>query len=400
MEKVIDDAKYVRHAVLRRGPMVFEPAITDCYDGKLGNVPDGGRSYVLRRLAGTQPGDVYRVGHSYWSVACDLIEHFRRTDTSCARPEDLVVSDDFGAAVRKYQNLPADFFMFDQQANMLRPDEQRLQETMRNESKVAFAKTWADSRGLMPDTVVCRRGEELDPGHAWHRVACQPGRVKADFTASGNGNEEFATYERLEHILQQQKWVDGGYVVQRDVGNFEASLTYYLDETGVYFLFSTRQDMAGPCHMGNWVAPDLAPLLRERTDQMALAAWRNGARGYWGYDLMVTSDEGQAWVIECNARITGPAYGWILALKHNAPMWRIKNLKDLKGSTISDVIPPELEFNPSRGSGVICTNPGPIKGERATTVTVLGRCAQEVDDLLQAVTDHAVEHSAEDAEAA
>lgn len=398
--KVIDDAKSVRHAVLGRGPMVFEPAITERYNGKLGNVPDEGRSYVLRRLAGTLPGDVYRVGCSYLSVAHELIEHFSRTGTSCVRPEDLVVSDQVCAAVQRYPNLPADFFMFDQPADELRPDKRRLDETMRNESKVAFAETWADKRGLMPLTVACPKGELLRPSEAWARIGCGPGRVKADFTASGNSNVGFNTWQELEDILRQPKWANDGYVVQRDVGDFEASLTYYLDETGVYFLFSTRQDMAGSCHMGNRFAPDLAPLLRKKTDQMALAAWRNGARGFWGYDLMVTSDERQAWVIECNARITGPAYGWILALKHNAPMWRIMNLKDLRGTSISDVVSSELEFTPKKGFGVICTNPGPIKDGRATTVTVLGRSAAEVDDLLQAVTDHAVEPSEGDSEAA
>ena len=398
--KVIDDAKSVRHAVLRRGPMVFEPAITQCYDGKLGNVPDEGRSYVLRRLAGTLPGDVYRVGRRYLSVAHESIEHFKRTGTSCARFEDLVVSDEFGAAVRQYPNLPADFFMFDQRAHNQRPDQRRLDETMRNESKVRFAETWADCRGLMPLTVACPQGEFLYSSQAWARIGCRPGRVKADFTASGNGNVGFNTWQELEDILRQPKWANDGYVVQCDIGDFEASLTYYLGEKEIYFLFSTRQDIAGSCHMGNRFAPDLEPLLRGRTDQMALAAWRKGARGFWGYDLMVSSDERQAWVIECNARITGPAYGWILALKHNAPMWRIMNLKDLKGTSISDVIPLELEFTPDKGFGVICTNPGPIEGERATTVTVLGRSATEVDDLLRAVTDHAVEPSEEDSEAA
>lgn len=381
----------------------FDGAMTEIYG--LENVPDQGRSYILRCIAQTRPGDRARIDPKYRAATIELLEHYARTGTAVIRFEDIIFEPNFGAAFT--DNRPIDVFMFDGRAHGLVPNERRFWATVENEDKCRLALRWDGKSGYVPESVVVlddplayglTNYERPSPARVWHILGCRRGRLKAGICASGNDNCVFRSYGELESLMWSDEWRRRNYVAQLDVGDIDVSNVYYGDETGLHFVCGTRQENSGEfCekHEGNYEDQSHVLLTRPLTDHMALEAWHNGLRGFFGYDLRVNAEYSRCWVVECNARITAPVYGWLLKMRHRMPWFCVMNLKGVAANSITGAISQEYEFGRRSDGGVFCHNPGPLRSEHACSVTVLADSYEQGLCILDGVRTHACGRAAE-----
>ena len=387
---IIKDSYSVCQKLLARGPVAHEPAISEWYNGALDCVPDRGDSYQLRGLMLTLHDDVSRVAPKYRPQAKALLDHLVRTGTWCIAEVHVVYSDVFGKAALLNPDLPMMPFMFDDDAHRVRADKRRLEATRACEDKVLFAKQWANS-GYMPETAIFEPEDPITPERAWNIVACKPAFVKAAMTASGNDNVYCGTYDELFGIMCSPEWKGRRYVIQKAFGAHDMSINYFIADEGVYFLFCTTQVNDGVVHTGNVLCAEYDALCITATKAMVLKARRDGVRGFCGYDLRVSADYKEVKVVECNARMTAPVYGYMLALKHDVTHWLVMNVYNVAHDTLEALVPESFEYNPTTKRGIICHNPGPLTSERAVSVTALGGSKEELFACLEAFKAHACE---------
>lgn len=93
------------------------------------------------------------------------------------------------------------------------------------------------------------------------------------------------------------------------------------------------------------------------TDQLAAKMQQEGMKGYFAFDLAVTED-GKYLAIECNPRYNGSTYPTNIAKKLGVKSYVSKSFETTK--TFDELSLGELEYNPTRKSGVIITNWGCI----------------------------------------
>lgn len=230
------------------------------------------------------------------------------------------------------------------------------------------------------------------PRSVWETLGRGRGRLKACLSASGDSNEGFADLEELRLLMHSLSWKGVKYIAQRDVGTKDVGMNYYATDDGVFFLFgSEQQNSDGSCHEANFLSRVHDDYCRPLTDTLAIQAQADGLRGFFNFDLRVIQEEERAWVIECNARITAPVYSWSLAMQHNAPWFCVMNFKRVPYESINDLLPQELQYETTRGKGIIVHNPGPLLQEGACSVTVLASQAREGRELLAALQDHVSE---------
>jgi hypothetical protein len=319
-------------------------------------------------------------------VTREFLAHLATCGIDALAESDILWSDQYGAAVRRHPERHAEFFMFNSWAHQIRPDQARLKATWDYENKCILCTRWGG--GKMPPTVVVHRGknpqQRMNPHSVWQLLGGVPVRLKAGISAAGNDNILCRDLASMVKAFDCEPWKAADFVVQRQVGDTDASVNYRAEEFGVNFLFATRQLVVkGSVHKGNICDSGLEKVCRALTDEMAFKAWQEGVRGFFGFDLRVSSDKSRAWVIECNARFTAPVYGWLIASQLNVPYWAVVNLENLPAQSIEGALPQSLLYDPSEKVGVVCHNPGPLINEGACSVTVLAPSRRTLMSLLR-----------------
>ena len=383
----IGDSVAAYDAFMAAPPRVLEGSVAGCY-GNLDNVPGQGLNYILRLMAGSaRRGDVFRVPPSMADITREFLAHLAACGVDAPAESDIFWSDEYGAAVRSFPERHAEFFMFNHLAHQIRPDEARLKATWGHENKCALGTRWGNG-GKMPPTVVVHHGkspqQRLNPHSVWQLLGGLPVRLKIGISAAGTDNILCRDPASMVQAFDRKPWKSADFVVQRQVGDIDASVNYRAEESGVNFLFVTRQLVAGgSAHKGNIHDPSLEKVCRALADEMAFRAWQEGVRGFFGFDLRVLSDKSRAWVIECNARFTAPIYGWLIASQLKVPCWAVVNLENLPEPTIEGSIPRPLLYDSVEKVGVVCHNPGPLINEAACSVTVLAPSRETLMSLLR-----------------
>lgn len=366
-------------------PRTIEMDVVGVYPN-LDNVPDKGRSYMLRGIAAfSRPGDVYRIDPSLRGAAEEQLQHLDDVGIPHVKSEDIIWSETFGTGLSgQYINWPCEVFFYDANVRRLRGGDERCTAVLTHESKCTFTELWQDHGYLPPTVVVWRWNRSLCPDTVWEEIGRASGRLKADRCASGNDQAGFASWDSLRRLMSAHPWNEMNYIVQRDVGDCDCSANYYADADGAHFLFATRQIIAnGKDHKGNYPETRSEAVVRSLTDGLAAYAYRHGIRGFFGFDVRLDSETGQVWVIECNARITAPCYGWLLANKVGVPTWRVQSVAGLQHDTINENLPWPLRFDGRQG--IVIHNSGSIASSRSCQLTVLGDtqadCAHMLEDF-------------------
>jgi len=346
-------------------PAGIDPDIGNWYKNR-GSIPGGGEYHGLRFMAVGRPGDKIRLSPELRDVTMKLLSHYAEVGIETIAPEDIISSRQYGKAFTgHYVSRRAVVFLFDQRANKLRPDARRLNATRSLESKTLFSLAW-DRGGVLPPTAVILNRSSLcpqpTPEKVWEKIVRCKGLLKAAFCASGNDNVPFQSLDELAKLMGSRPWSKADYVVQQAVGKIDVSVNYYAYKGKVYFLFGTRQLMEnGVHHKGNIEDSTFNNLCRGLTDQIAVKALNDGFQGFFGFDLRVDEEANEAWVIECNARITAPVYAWLLAMRHSSPFFRVDDVPTARGASINEVLPVGLRFSTKSGRGVIMHNPGILR---------------------------------------
>jgi hypothetical protein len=94
-----------------------------------------------------------------------------------------------------------------------------------------------------------------------------------------------------------------------------------------------------------------------------MAEWlvEQGMRGVFAFDVAVidTDREIQHLAIECNPRWNGASYPTMIARKLGIEHWLARTFPT-QHRMIADIDLSEIEYDPSRGEGVILVNWGPV----------------------------------------
>ncbi|MCB9816561.1 ATP-grasp domain-containing protein [Candidatus Nomurabacteria bacterium] len=350
------------YVVFDAGPARGLETVFDMYPG-LSNVT-GLQYYPLRTHVLSRPVDYNRLSPLVRAIYHDLIAHFAATGTPVAGADHIVWSDEVGAVFAQHPGLDLCPFQFTPKMRVIRDDPRWLEVVSLYEHKGRLADLW-QGQGFTPPSVAVygqsRKEAALDASAVWEYLGKRPGRLKLAYGASGDQQPKFRALSQLKKLLKDLAWQDVDFVIQRDVGQVEISVNYYIDGAGkLYCLFTTLQQIEDSKHVGNIEDYTYEHAARAITDVMARDALDRGMKGFFGFDLMVDRRTGRVWVIECNARVTAPVYGWILARKHGVARFGVATVKGVQGNTIVDALHPSLWYSKTQGKGIIVFNPGPI----------------------------------------
>jgi len=137
------------------------------------------------------------------------------------------------------------------------------------------------------------------------------------------------------------------------------NLQYEVNEQGLSRLAATEQILDGPVHQGNRY-----PARREPwgcVEPMAKWLYKEGMRGIFAFDVAMVDKPGgvEYRAIECNPRFNGASYPTAIARKLGIRHW-LARVFETDHRSLAHVDLTGLEYDASRGDGVILVNWGPI----------------------------------------
>lgn len=148
--------------------------------------------------------------------------------------------------------------------------------------------------------------------------------------------------------------------VQQEVkaANF-LNLQYRIGKGGLERFAATEQVLDGYAHMGNRFPTKHQPW--EIVEPMAEWMYHQGMKEIFAFDVAVDESEPNPtyWAIECNPRFNGASYPTGVAQKLNISSWTCENFVTQYRS-LEQIDLQDLEFDPSRGTGVIIVNWGTV----------------------------------------
>lgn len=263
-------------------------------------------------------------------------------------------------------------------------------------SKVTFQEIGNELK-VIPRGIGCKTKAEIL--EAWDELSSKPdftGKavVKAAQGASGMGSCMVDSKLGLERFLKNQdleEW--GGATLQEwiDSDIRSPSINYYLRPDGIKEFFMTDQIFESEArpgvegtrvHRGNQFptafSPKVKSAIRKIANPFAKKFVEGGYFGPVGFDAIVTKEE-KVYLVECNARVTGPHYGWRPMEKFEAKAFRLQN-ESFSRSISMEKLKEELGkllFSPARAEGYIIFNKFPKK----FTGVVLADSPEERDEL-------------------
>lgn len=387
----IRDQTEAFQAYCSQSSLVVDPTISHWYKN-LENVPGKGESYEVRFLSLTRPSDIIFLKKENQSTIKDTINHYRELGIEVINNEGIVF-DQGGTWVKKKflektKNLLV--FLYDDWIYCLcgKNAEGNLYEATRKlEDKVRFTELF-QTDNVLPRSVTVYEHELFISDKVWEMIGEKPGRIKGALCASGNDNQVFFT--KFEFSKLMISWQGRRCVIQEDVGKIDVSMNYYINNNRLYFLFGTKQIVVNSVHKGNFESAQFNDLCRGLTDNIALKIKSMGFKGFFGFDLRVDPDQNKAWVIECNARITAPIYGWILKMKTGASWFGVKNIEGINSSVvkINDLVPKHLRYNANQAEGVVVHNVGPLKSEHMCGITVLADNQKRGEEIIAELNEY------------
>lgn len=267
-------------------------------------------------------------------------------------------------------------------------------------SKLTFQKL-GNELGCIPRGIVCNTKDDII--QAWHTLAklsdfSGKAVAKAAQSASGFGSSVARSVEELTKFLDTQdieSW--GGASLQEWIESDirSPSINYYLRPDGIKEFFITDQLFEGETkygvegtrvHRGNRFPcsfpPKVKKEIRKKANPLAKEFVKGGYFGPLGFDSIVTLD-GQVYLVEANARITGPHYGWRPMEKVEAKAFRLQNesfAKEVSMQALEDTLG-KLLFSPTRASGYVIFNKYPKK----FTGVVLADSPEDRDELAEEI---------------
>ena len=148
--------------------------------------------------------------------------------------------------------------------------------------------------------------------------------------------------------------------IQQEVNssNF-LNLQYRISALGLERFAATEQVLDGYAHMGNRYPTRHQPW--EIVEPMAEWMYQQGMKEIFAFDVAVIESETNPsyLAIECNPRFNGASYPTGVAQKLQIPSWTCENF-ETKYRSLEQIDFKELEFDVSKGQGIIIVNWGTI----------------------------------------
>ncbi len=204
-----------------------------------------------------------------------------------------------------------------------------------------------------------------------------PCYVKPSVSVDGVGIVRCANQAELSQAIGNLAW-DVPFQIQTEVrAKSFLNLQYQATANGVERLAASEQILDGCSHSGNRYPVDDPPW--DVVEPMARWMAQKGMKEIFAFDVAVSdSPDGRPYLaIECNPRFNGASYPTLIAQKLGIDSWSSETFltthRHLKEVDISDI-----EFNPSRSSGVILVNWGTIAAGRLV-ILLAGNRKQQAD---------------------
>jgi len=315
-------------------------------------------SYPIRALVTTNQGDVFQIGEELKPGLAWLCEHYKRIGIDCA--SEFIYTYDFSVA-HAYKDLGLSVFFFGLDAHDVRPDMDRLlaTEKFNNKNYVIELAKYLSVRA--PGTKLYLSVNEVS-GNENFRF---PVAVKIGTSVSGLGFKKCYNPGELADALnmvpdgvdfQIQDFLEGA--------DFLSMQWWINDDRSVIPITGTMNFIEGDAnHLGNWGGIDIPhEALVEFTYPIVMSGAKAGLRDWISVDVGCHNE--QFYVVECNPRYTGAAYPYIAVMKllenkARESFWAHKSYKTSLRS-IGNFDLGALEYDPTRKSGWVAINPGPL----------------------------------------
>jgi len=175
-------------------------------------------------------------------------------------------------------------------------------------------------------------------------------------------------------------------IQQEIVSSTFLNMQYKVENGKAVRLACTEQILDGFTHQGNKYPASHEPW--SNVDSMADWLVKNGMQGLFAFDLAVVESDDRPFfpAIECNPRFNGASYPTLIAQKLGIDQWESRTyqtrFQDLDSLPVQN-----LEFDPSKGSGIIIVNWGTVLAGRlmillAGTTTEIQQLDNELQSLL------------------
>jgi hypothetical protein len=314
----------------------------------------GNHLYSGRVLGMTEPGDVVQIHPELKSEWPFISAHYERVGL---RYTDQVVWHVEHRGLADHPQHQVSVFYFGVGEQEARPNNSWYRVVNYINSKNNFV-ALADTLGIpIPETLCFNEVTDIkDSDVAGLRFPCY---LKAAISVSGVGIYRCQNETELREAMTRFA-PDVPVQVQAEVvTDLFLNLQYEVDGQGISRLAATEQVLDGPVHQGNRYPATHEPW--HCVEPMAQQLYEEGMRGIFAFDVaVVDKPEGPEYLaIECNPRFNGASYPTAIARKLGIEQWLARTFQtDCRSLAYVDLT--GLEYDASRGEGVILVNWGPI----------------------------------------
>jgi hypothetical protein len=331
-------------------PRIFNHDIMGCTaEGVTGN-----HLYSGRALGATVPGDLIQLHPDLQPLWPQIRDHYRRVGLEHT---DQVVWDVGHEPLSKHSDHDVSVFFFGPAEQAARPDDRWYRVVDYINSKNRFM-ALAERLGVPVPRTLCFNGvEEIDEGAI--DSAPFPCYLKAAVSVSGVGIYRCEDAIALREAIQ--RFAHGIPVQIQDevITDSFLNLQYAVTEAGLVRLVATEQVLDGFVHQGNRCPAAHSPW--DVVEPMARWLYDEGMQGVFAFDVAVVDGENgtEFLAIECNPRYNGASYPTAVAERLGIEHWLARSFKT-RHRTLDQLDLDGLEYDPSRGDGVILVNWGPV----------------------------------------
>lgn len=312
------------------------------------------QDYPGRSLCLTNADDIIQLSpniHHGWDW---ITNHYKQIGLSHT---NSVIWDDNLDVIKEFRDYRLSTFIFGDAIHEIRPDDRRIKATKAMGSKNEFIRLCSDMGISIPRTLCFQSKSEI--------FLCDnftfPAYLKADNSVSGLGIVYCKTREDMENELKRLD-VDASFQIQEEIDAVAfVNLQYNVDDSGaIERIVATDQILNGFSHCGNIFPSRFIPW--HITDILAQRLAENGIKDVFGFDVIATKD-GEYFVLECNPRYNGSTYPAITAEKLGIKRWKSKTYST-RFKFLDQIELGELEYNPSKNTGVVIVNWGCINQKK------------------------------------
>lgn len=369
---------YVNQVIdyFRKNPIIYNHCLKDCSSPECLAGVSGIERYSGRALSITKPGDIILLNSNLAEHLNWVLEHYKRVGLSVTT--DIRFNDGFDIipSLLSSGEYAISVFYYGKRMFGITQNDKLFQIVHQMNNKNNFIKKCIELGVQVPNTICFEKGQELN-GELQNIK--YPVYYKPAESVSGVGIECINNQSQLLSLISNS---NSAFQLQEALpfGTEFYNIQYFVKNGIVTKNKVTKQVMEGCSHAGNTsiIPKSIIDLITEHFNCLVKNLIDLGMEDFFAFDVAVTKDN-KIYAIECNPRVNGGTYPFLVTERLGQNDWTSKNIKTPFDSfskfPLSNFL--NLEYRPEKEYGVVIFNWGTITSNKIGVVYIGTKSQQE-----------------------